>query len=189
MRIFQTLEDRENPDKIEEFGPFPCTNDLAWMGEGYYFWEADVNLAHWWGETAHKGNYIICESQYTLDIKKCWDIYNSFEARQDFENIANEIKKRNINKGKPVKARDVIEYLQKSNILEYESIRFSAQGSIGSTSRYHSSIIVRSRKYGSAFLDLNPAIQLCFFNYNGSNRKGYFIIFPEHYSVDQDFAF
>lgn len=189
MKIFQTLEDRGNAHEIEELGPFRCTNHLAWMGDGYYFWEADVNLGHWWGETVHQGNYIICESKYTLDLEKCWDIYNNFEARQDFENIVNEIKRRNVNSGKPLKARDVIDFLRKSNTLEYESIRFSAHGSIGNTSSFSSKIIVRSRNFGSAYIDLTPAIQLCFFKYNDSKRKGYFIIYPEHYSIDQDFAF
>lgn len=35
--IYQTVEDRENPDYVEQHGPFICTNKNAWLGEGYYF--------------------------------------------------------------------------------------------------------------------------------------------------------
>ena len=29
-KIFQTLEDRNNPDEVESQGPFICTNNPGW---------------------------------------------------------------------------------------------------------------------------------------------------------------
>ena len=44
-KIFQTLEDRNNPDEVESQGPFICTNN-PWLGKGYYFWDTFLDLAH-----------------------------------------------------------------------------------------------------------------------------------------------
>jgi len=36
--IYQTLEDRGNPDEIERNGPFSCNWNNSWLGTGCYFW-------------------------------------------------------------------------------------------------------------------------------------------------------
>lgn len=33
--LYQTVEDRDNPDNIEAEGPFKCTRKDAWLGEYY----------------------------------------------------------------------------------------------------------------------------------------------------------
>lgn len=43
--LYQTVEDRNNPDDVEQHGPFLCTNKMAWLGHGYYFWDTFINLA------------------------------------------------------------------------------------------------------------------------------------------------
>lgn len=51
--IYQTLEDRQNYDDVEEHGPyFCCARDAngipkngvkePWLGEGYYFWDTRI---------------------------------------------------------------------------------------------------------------------------------------------------
>lgn len=47
--LFQAVKDLDNPDEIEQNGPFKCRREDAWLGEGYYFWDSFVELAHWWG--------------------------------------------------------------------------------------------------------------------------------------------
>ena len=56
--IYQTVEDRGNPDYVEQHGPFICTNKNAWLGEGYYFWDTIIELAHWWGNLCYKDSRI-----------------------------------------------------------------------------------------------------------------------------------
>lgn len=55
--IFQTLEDRDNPDKVEQHGPYQSEMS-HWLGKGYYFWDRNITRAHWWGRKAkfHKDN-------------------------------------------------------------------------------------------------------------------------------------
>lgn len=35
--LFQAVKDLDNPDEIEQNGPFKCRRKDAWLGEGYYF--------------------------------------------------------------------------------------------------------------------------------------------------------
>lgn len=73
--IYQTVEDRENPDYVEQHGPFICTNKNAWLGEGYYFWDTIIELAHWWGNLCYKDSgYIICQSACDDKLEKVFDL-------------------------------------------------------------------------------------------------------------------
>src|SRR5574344_2178285 len=78
--IYQTLEERNNNDQVEKHGPYFCSlyddsgrlkNGIKepWLGEGYYFWDARINDAHWWGKTIYlreKKGYIVCHTQYDM---------------------------------------------------------------------------------------------------------------------------
>jgi len=67
-KIYQTLEDRNNPDVVENQGPFLCNRKDVWLGIGYYFWDSFIENAHWWGkEGARYKNYFICESSFELN--------------------------------------------------------------------------------------------------------------------------
>lgn len=189
MDIFQTLEDRENPDHVEDYGPFKCTRENAWMHDGYYFWEYEVNLSHWWGNAVHNGNYIICKSSYKIDTDFCWDLYNDHSAMKEFESLVNLIKEKNINKGKKIKARDIIEYLIKNKIMKYEAVRFMGEGSISKNDKHYAAIDLAIRRHGNASLNLNPPIQICFFKKNALSRKGFKIIYPEKYVQDDIVVF
>ena len=62
--IYQTLEDRQNYEDVEEHGPYFCYARYAngnpksgvkepWLGEGYYFWDTRIADARWWGDTVY----------------------------------------------------------------------------------------------------------------------------------------
>lgn len=73
--IYQTVEDRGNPDYVEQHGPFICTNKNAWLGEGYYFWDTIIELAHWWGNLCYKDSgYIISQSACDDKLEKVFDL-------------------------------------------------------------------------------------------------------------------
>ena len=113
MRIYHTLENRENADEVEEYAPYKCRSSSAWMHDGYYFWDQDEELAHFWGKEVHKDNYFICESSYNSKSIKLLDLYNSYNDRMEFNNIYELIKSQNINNGKKILARHIIEFLIK----------------------------------------------------------------------------
>ncbi len=188
-RVFQTLND-ENPDNVENNGPFPCKKENAWLHNGYYFWDQDIDVAHWWGEKGYNGSYIICESYFQYDIKFCWDLHNEHTAREEFRLIAKEVKTRGVNNKKEVKVRDIIEYLQKKNMFKYHAIRLAGMNSIGfNDPLYERHILDKKARYKKQAIiweyDNRPAIQVCFYQKNALNRKVFKIVYPDEYVQDE----
>ena len=65
--LYQTLDDNDNADYVEQNAPFPCDRKNSWLGTGYYFWDTFIENAHWWGEVNYKNSYIICKAVCDFD--------------------------------------------------------------------------------------------------------------------------
>ena len=77
MTFYHTQENRNK--KLQE--PIICTNDNAWLGEAFYFWEEESD-AVFWGNT-HKrktGSYDIYSSEILID-----DILDTVFNRHHYE--------------------------------------------------------------------------------------------------------
>lgn len=190
-RIFQTLND-ENPDNVEENGPFPCNEKNAWLHSGFYFWDQDIGIAHWWGKKGYYNNYIICESYFDYDISLCWDLHNEHDAREEFRAIVKAIKSRNINRGREIKVRDIIAELQSKKIFKYKAIRLAGINSIGfNDPLYERHILDRKRGVKGEKksiiweYDNRPAIQICFYDKFALKRKKFKIVYPDKYVQDE----
>jgi hypothetical protein len=83
LTLYQALEDRENREDVEQFGPFKCIRANAWMGEGYYFWDSKSDWAHWWGKQCYKDKYYVCGAQAILD-STCWDLFGNVLHQEEF---------------------------------------------------------------------------------------------------------
>ncbi|MBZ9786419.1 hypothetical protein LB456_03025 [Psychroflexus sp. CAK57W] len=187
--IFQTLKDK-NPEDVEKLGPFLCKRENAWLHNGYYFWDQDIDIAHWWGEKGYRGSYIICKSSFEYNIKLCWDLHNEHSAREEFRKIVNAIKKRNINSKKEIKVRDIIEELQTKGIFKYKAIRLAGINSIGHNDVLYERHVLDKKKYSQNNIiikeyDNRPAIQICFYEKFALKRKLFKIVFPEQYIKDE----
>ena len=96
--LYQTLEDRNNNKAVETKGPGYCDSKKAWLCEGYYFWEAGIETAHWWGRrtyanyTVQKG-YIICQTSYDYAGDNFFDLVGDTTHRQDFWDAVSEVEK------------------------------------------------------------------------------------------------
>ncbi len=80
--LFQTVEDRNNPWDIASKGPFLCSRSNAWLGEGFYFWDSFIELAHWWGNTVYGGKYVVCKSYCSNPLVETYDLYDNFDNLQ-----------------------------------------------------------------------------------------------------------
>lgn|SRR5574344_364322 len=133
--IYQTLEERNNNDQVEKHGPYFCSlyddsgrlkNGIKepWLGEGYYFWDARINDAHWWGKTIYlreKKGYIVCHTQYDMHSHFLYDMVGDRAAFDDFIDCAQYLKtKLNL---KIVCFPVVLEYLKKHTDFYYKAIR------------------------------------------------------------------
>lgn len=96
--LYQTLEDRNNNKAVETNGPGYCNSKKAWLCEGYYFWEAGIETAHWWGKHTYANyavqkGYIICQTSYDYADDNFFDLVGDTTHRQDFWDAVSEVEK------------------------------------------------------------------------------------------------
>lgn len=188
-KAYQTLEDRGNYDDVEKYGPYICSQKNAWLGSGYYFWESFIENAHWWGieGAAYKNGYLICESKFELSDEKCFNLIDNPDHIRAFNTIRDTMKQKGLYiDGKTTVARIVNQIKEVIKIFHYEAIRVYGVNSVGFNSPFSNRTIFyyRENKKSLQYLDSTPAIQICFYDKNGLNRKGFKIIHPPEYSED-----
>lgn len=132
--IYQTLEDRQNDEEVEDHGPYFCSERYAngilksgtkepWLGEGYYFWDTRIADARWWGDTVYsRKGYIICKTTYDQNSPLLYDLVGDIRQFDEFIDCAELIKKKlNL---KTVKFPVVLAYMKKGNVdFNYKAIR------------------------------------------------------------------
>lgn len=66
-----TCSNKNGRAYIEKNAPFlseynPTENKLQFLGTGYYFWDYNLELAHYWGKSHYRNNYFIIESSLNM---------------------------------------------------------------------------------------------------------------------------
>ena len=177
MALYQTVEDRNNPDEVEANAPFYCNEKNAWLGMGYYFWDTFIQNAHWWGSWKYKNGYVIveftCKPKFT---KSCFDLHGNMEQVQYFNEIIDYLKQQNLCSDKTTVAV-VIEFLKKTT--DFLS-RFNSIRAYGHNSKSNMDIIPFVCG-GRHFLDLTPAVQVCVFEKNSEILSEGKIVHPTNY--------
>lgn len=173
--LYQTVEDRNNPSKIESEGPFLCVRNNAWLGRGYYFWDTFVELAHWWGNTIYGGKYVVCQSYCDGLLPDTYDLYDDFETLRDFSNLKDELQKR-LHRNN-ISVSDVICFLKKHSDFssQYKAIRAKATGCM------KHSPTMRFVNYNIARLELMPPVQFCVMDKSFLLGDVYRIVYPAKY--------
>jgi hypothetical protein len=180
VSIYQTLSDKDNPEEIVKNGPFPCERTNAWFGVGYYFWEAFIDNAHWWGEQGYNSKYVICEAKCDLDPTKILDLVVNTDDILLFRDWTNELEKQGLVNSTTSVAR-ILHYIKEcASSFDYEAIRGYG---INSISNKQTKIVFRRLFDPSKpqYLDLSPAIQLCIFEKTGLNLRNFKIVHPSKY--------
>lgn len=185
MIVYQTLEDRENPDDIEENGPFACTHGMGWLGNGYYFWDTHIELAHWWGEAVHNKNYVICKANMTMS-EDCWDLHGTGDHRLEFDYICDELVTAKLVERENLIVSDVINYLIKQKIFKYNAIRAMGNNSISDRKFNHflKRLPFKRAKRGQnnyQYFDVYPPVQICLLNKKALSLRDFYIVYPPEY--------
>ncbi len=168
--IFQTLEDRDNPDEVEQHGPYQSAKS-HWLGRGYYFWYRNINRAHWWGRTWYNGNpYIICQAKAVFEKESFFDLYDNPEHCEFFEQYANKLKA--YYHKKIIRASYVLYDMRKNGNFPFKIIRVETSN-CGGDQRYYFN--------EHSFLNTNKAIQLCI--YDKSLIHDYHIVYSTDYTI------
>lgn len=176
--LYQTVEDRDNPDEIENNGPYFCKDNNAWLGHGYYFWDTIINLAHWWGNLRYsKSGYVICKSSMSEEsMKEVYDLVGKPELILELQKASEIIKTRAGTSS--VYIPEIIEYLKKktSFLRLYKAIRAFPIDTLPLEMREK---LKFNNKHGG-YIDTLPAIQICVIDKSILNEE-YQIVYPDIY--------
>jgi hypothetical protein len=176
--IFQTIEDRGNPEYIENTGPFECLDKNAWLGKGYYFWDTFIENAHWWGgKNRSRDGYVICRATFDFNKENCYDLHGSPETQLEFQEILMFFTQKKLLK-KDSKVVEIITFLKHKKIFNYPSIRVSSQKFNDKKFK------IKFNERNPSRLELKPLIQICIYNLGKVNFNSYEIIFPDQYCSD-----
>lgn len=184
LTLYQTLKDKDYLS-VEENGPFTCRWENTWLGDGYYFWQEFIELAHWWGENHRNGEYIICQAECDFD-ERCLDLVGNMEHVRTFRDSLKIMQTRGKADTNTTVSR-VLRFMQgEFASFNYEAIRVYGINSISPNQH-------KSKDYSQRlafevdkqhYFDFLPAVQICFFTKTALNLRNYQIVYPVHYRED-----
>ncbi len=184
--VYQTLEDRGNPDYVDYNGPFPCNRNNAWLGNGYYFWDSFIENAHWWGCEGAKfiNGYFICEAKYDFNETICFNLIDNPHHFQLFNNTKKIMHEKGLYVPNQTTVARIIEHIKNTlKVFKYEAIRVYGINSKSFNSPYSNRTIF-DKNHNTKYLDSLPAIQICFYSKSSLNLRDYKLIYPPEYSDD-----
>ncbi|MDP3441813.1 MAG: hypothetical protein Q8T08_03040 [Ignavibacteria bacterium] len=180
--VYQTLEDRNTDlDKLEFKGPYPCHWENSWLGDGYYFWDTFLRNAHWWGKEIrnYRKGYIICEAICDYNDTDCFDLVGNTNHMELLQETYEFLESKGL-VNKNTKVKRLIRYLREDmKVFKYEAVRAYGIRSKNFNSRFNFSLSFEDNRPG--YLDLSPAIQICFYSKKSLNLRNYKIVFPDEY--------
>lgn len=181
--LYQTLEDRNNPDEVEQHGPYKCTQKSAWLGDGYYFWDYFLDLAKWWGRTVYNGKFIVCRQ--TADLignPAVLDLYADFEMIDVVDQYAQTIKQSYSQSNLTV--RTVLEHMKRIGAFDgFKAVRIE-----GNNSTYKDDYLKGHRlqfkpgKNQFVYFEMRPPVQVCVYDETILNND-FRIIYPADYCI------
>lgn len=182
VTLYQTLKDKKNPDEVEANAPYPCRKDIAWLGYGYYFWDTDIDIAHWWGESYHgMGKYMICEADAIID-GTCWDIHGNGKHIKEFRQICTTMIDAGISTWEKLLVPQVIAFFQKKGVFTYSAIR--AVGVFPKRVKSLNeklSIKLKFELENNVTMPIHPPIQICLLQKKALSLRNIRIVYPLDY--------
>ncbi len=182
IKVYHTVKDKGNPDYVEANAPFKCTSDTAWMGHGYYLWDSDDLLAHWWGKRYQNDKYMICECDAKID-ETCWDLHGNGNHLNEFRLICDELIDNGITTKEKMLVAHVIEFFKKKRTFTYKAIRALSvfpNGLRTNIEELNETIFFHPQN--NAYMLMHPAIQICLINKNSLSLQNIRIIHPTEYT-------
>ncbi|MGV8139249.1 MAG: hypothetical protein AB2L20_28990 [Mangrovibacterium sp.] len=181
---YQTLEDKNNIDEIEVNGPFKCTRSEAWLGEGYYLWDSEIEWAMQWGLNCYAKNgkdFVIGRCSLLID-ERCFDLFGNVSHLIEFRNIVTYLIEGKFVDAERITVPKVIGYLKKKGIFDYESIRAAdyprEPNKLAFRVKYvHGKLTIKE------YMLINPRVQICVINKKNVILTPFLVIYPEKYLI------
>lgn len=185
-KIFQTLKYRNNNDEVLAHGPYPCSREDAWLSYGFYFWEHSIKPAHYWGKRWCQSKYIICQAFCDLTENNCFDLVGNVNHNELFtQTVEYLIQIEFITPETTV--QHVIDFLRSpaSDSFKYSAARIESSEAFDMDSYSESTVplpttMIFDLQRNRVKLKLNMVVQLCIFDLEGVNFKGFEIIYQQN---------
>lgn len=164
--VYQTLRYQNNNDVVLRDGPFKCTQNNAWLGHGYYFWEDSLKPAKYWGKRFHDNKYIICKALCKIDENNCLHLVGSVKHAEYFEEALKQLSKLGELTAE-VTVPHVIDFLMKAGQFPFSASRAETSDAFDAnlylTEEDFKEDIIFNKKLNVAKVKLNLVIQLCIY--------------------------
>ncbi len=177
---YHTVEDKDNPEYIENRAPFKCESPSAWLSYGYYFWDSDEERAHEWGIHRYgKNRYIICEGELDFTDDSLLDLTGNVEDMKYFQELMHLYNKKKMPIGRFITyLRNLNEKPKTKGIFDYNAIRWHDYPQKNNPKLFFTN-------EGSEFTYLNPRVQICIFKKKPKNIRCFEIVYPDKYCLSQ----
>lgn len=152
--LYQTVANKHK-NNIENMAPFKCTRADAWLGDGYYFWDTFIELAHQWGVCALKNNYIICKTHTKCHAEEILDLVGNTTQIKDLRDITLQLEK---TYNKRLTVPFVMHYLRERLAFPYKAIRIQSHNNFSQLTTQYKRVFIDGRR--ECFL-MCPSIQYC----------------------------
>lgn len=67
---------------------------MPFLGEGYYYWDNNINTAHFWGKSRYRNQYFILESELNLETDFFFDLVGNRQHMLDYITLYNKVKEK-----------------------------------------------------------------------------------------------
>lgn len=148
--------------------PFRCI-DNPWLGEGYYFWDSFIELAKWWGEVHHYGNYVVTETTAKFGGDAVFDLVGNTDHMRIFAEYAHLLEE---DRKCEVTVAQILEHMKKHTgfLKTYKAVRADGRLSIRDIAKNAPYVKrIRFSLNHPQYLDLLPSIQYCVFEKSDVN--------------------
>lgn len=155
------------------------SGNYPFLGEGYYFWDNNIEIAHHWGETHCKKKYYIVETKLKIEDEIFLDLVGN---RTDMINFA-ELHKtfsEKYNRGKKYPIGKFIEVLRDLNKKDYKGIfpwkvcRAIDLYTSNFLKHYEHLFVYKKENY----TNLSPRIVICLYEKNNVILQSQILVHP-----------
>ncbi len=164
-------------NRVRQLAPFISSGGYRdWLGKGYYFWDNDIQAAHYWGKSHYNSKYYIFKVELSIKTNTVMDLVGNREHMIDMQNYFVDLKKFKKDSEKWT-IRLMLDLLRRLNNLPlYKGIfPFKAVRCIDSTSKYGLVTIFGS----DAAVNLKPKLVICVYEKeNVLSRPEMDIVYP-----------
>ncbi|MBR5404159.1 MAG: hypothetical protein IK113_08065 [Bacteroidales bacterium] len=180
--IYQTIADKGTPKDILTNGPYRCVRN-PWLGNGYYFWDSFLPLAHWWGRQGYHGQYVITKIIFDYNPDDIFDLVGNTDHIQQFEEYEKLLQEDPCFHG-DFTVGQILEHMKRHTSFPFKAIRAEGRRSINYFKEPDMKRQLLFRVDKDSYLDLLPPIQICFINKQDIINETYSIVYPENYRLD-----